>query len=52
MIIQNEYCDGGSLQDYLTAKGPLTESQLLILLAHVADGLRYAVFGLFRDRLI
>lgn len=39
MIIQNEYCDGGSLQDVLT-KGPLTEPQLLVLLSHVANGLK------------
>ncbi|XP_077289858.1 wee1-like protein kinase [Arctopsyche grandis] len=40
MIIQNEYCDGGSLQDLLL-KGPLSEPQLLVLLAHAAEGLKY-----------
>ncbi|CAH0689118.1 unnamed protein product [Chilo suppressalis] len=40
MIIQNEYCDGGSLQQKLE-EGPLAESELLLLLAHIADGLSY-----------
>nr|XP_026483598.1 uncharacterized protein LOC113391753 [Vanessa tameamea] len=40
MIIQSEYCDGGSLQQLMEA-GPLPESELLLLLAHVADGLAY-----------
>ncbi|XP_072948640.1 wee1-like protein kinase [Epargyreus clarus] len=40
MIIQNEYCDGGSLQQMMEA-GPLPESELLLLLAHIADGLAY-----------
>nr|XP_032525859.1 uncharacterized protein LOC116776710 [Danaus plexippus plexippus] len=40
MIIQNEYCDGGSLQQKMEA-GPLPESELLLILAHVADGLAY-----------
>ncbi|XP_028157981.1 wee1-like protein kinase [Ostrinia furnacalis] len=40
MIIQNEYCDGGSLQQKMEA-GPLAESELLLLLAHIADGLAY-----------
>ncbi|CAK1546514.1 unnamed protein product [Leptosia nina] len=40
MIIQNEYCDGGSLQQKLEA-GPLPESELLLLLAHIGDGLSY-----------
>ncbi|GBP76116.1 Wee1-like protein kinase [Eumeta japonica] len=39
MVIQNEYCDGGSLQD-LIATGPLPESELLILLQHIASGLQ------------
>lgn len=38
MIIQNEYCDGGSLQQMME-NGPLPESELLLLLAHIADGL-------------
>ncbi|KAM3955418.1 wee1-like protein kinase [Aphomia sociella] len=40
MIIQNEYCDGGSLQQKMES-GPLSESELLLLLAHIADGLAY-----------
>ncbi|CAH2056062.1 unnamed protein product, partial [Iphiclides podalirius] len=40
MIIQNEYCDGGSLQQMME-NGPLPESELLLLLAHIADGLAY-----------
>lgn len=40
MIIQNEYCSGGSLQQMME-NGPLPESELLLLLAHVADGLAY-----------
>ncbi|XP_026331756.1 wee1-like protein kinase, partial [Hyposmocoma kahamanoa] len=40
MIIQNEYCEGGSLQQVIE-KGPLPESELLILLAHISDGLAY-----------
>ncbi|XP_068621811.1 wee1-like protein kinase [Battus philenor] len=40
MIIQNEYCDGGSLQQMME-EGPLPESELLLLLAHIADGLAY-----------
>ncbi|KAJ8706390.1 hypothetical protein PYW08_011016 [Mythimna loreyi] len=40
MIIQNEYCDGGSLQQKME-NGPLSEPELLLLLAHIADGLAY-----------
>ncbi|XP_052749006.1 wee1-like protein kinase isoform X1 [Galleria mellonella] len=40
MIIQNEYCDGGSLQQKME-NGPLSESELLLLLAHISDGLAY-----------
>ncbi|XP_013136408.1 PREDICTED: wee1-like protein kinase 2 [Papilio polytes] len=40
MIIQNEYCDGGSLQQMMEA-GPLPEPELLLLLAHIAEGLAY-----------
>lgn len=40
MIIQNEYCDGGSLQLKME-DGPLPESELLILLSHIAAGLAY-----------
>ncbi|CAF4957315.1 unnamed protein product [Pieris macdunnoughi] len=40
MIIQNEYCDGGSLQQKME-HGPLPESELLLLLAHISDGLSY-----------
>lgn len=40
MLIQNEYCNGGSLQAVLQ-KSILSESELKILLLHVAEGLRY-----------
>ncbi|XP_050664678.1 wee1-like protein kinase [Leptidea sinapis] len=40
MIIQNEFCDGGSLQQLLES-GPLPENELLLLLAHISDGLAY-----------
>lgn len=40
MIIQNEYCDGGSLHQKLR-DGPLPEPELLLLLAHIAKGLSY-----------
>ncbi|XP_041970519.1 wee1-like protein kinase [Aricia agestis] len=40
MIIQSEYCDGGSLQELLE-RGALPEPELLLVLAHVADGLAY-----------
>ncbi|KAL4712144.1 hypothetical protein ACJJTC_011005 [Scirpophaga incertulas] len=40
MIIQNEFCDGGSLQQKIE-NSPLAESELLLLLAHIADGLSY-----------
>ncbi|XP_014479674.1 PREDICTED: wee1-like protein kinase [Dinoponera quadriceps] len=45
MIIQNEYCNGGSLADMIarlqTQKTHLTEPKLRQLLLHVAEGLRY-----------
>lgn len=40
MLIQNEYCNGGSLQQLLL-KRTLNEAELKILLLHVAEGLRY-----------
>ncbi|XP_068140487.1 wee1-like protein kinase [Drosophila tropicalis] len=40
MLIQNEYCDGGSLQSRIQ-QHPLGESELKILLMHVIEGLRY-----------
>ncbi|RZC42351.1 Pkinase domain containing protein [Asbolus verrucosus] len=40
MIIQNEYCNGGSLADRLQ-EGPLSTVELRKLLMHVAEGLRY-----------
>ncbi|XP_030376960.1 wee1-like protein kinase [Scaptodrosophila lebanonensis] len=40
MLIQNEFCDGGSLQARIKDKC-LTESELKILLMHVIEGLRY-----------
>lgn len=40
MLIQNEYCNGGSLQALLQHRS-LVESELRTVLAHVADGLNY-----------
>lgn len=40
MLIQNEYCNGGSLQTLLL-KRILCESELKILLLHIAEGLKY-----------
>ncbi|CAH1976967.1 unnamed protein product [Acanthoscelides obtectus] len=40
MIIQNEYCNCGSLADKI-AKEPLTQQELRTMLLHVAEGLRY-----------
>lgn len=40
MIIQNEYCNGGSLADKI-AQEVLSPSELRHLLLHVAEGLRY-----------
>ncbi|CAG9770161.1 unnamed protein product [Ceutorhynchus assimilis] len=40
MIIQNEYCNGGSLADKI-AKEPLSATELRRMLQHVAEGLRY-----------
>lgn len=40
MIIQNEYCNGGSLQSLLQERF-LTEAELRTLLLHIAEGLKY-----------
>lgn len=40
MIIQNEYCNGGSLADRLQ-ESPLSPVELRQMLMHVAEGLRY-----------
>lgn len=40
MIIQNEYCNGGSLADKI-AKEPLSPQELRTIMLHVTEGLRY-----------
>ncbi|XP_052867400.1 wee1-like protein kinase [Anopheles cruzii] len=40
MLIQNEYCNGGSLQTVLQERC-LNESELRTLLLHIAEGLKY-----------
>lgn len=40
MLIQNEYCNGGSLQTLLQ-KRILNEAELNILFLHIAEGLKY-----------
>lgn len=40
MLIQNEYCDGGSLQALMQTR-TLTEPELRQLVAHIAEGLKY-----------
>lgn len=39
MVIQNEYCNGGSLEDVIREQ-PLSEAELRTLLLHTAEGLR------------
>ncbi|XP_046594259.1 wee1-like protein kinase isoform X1 [Neodiprion lecontei] len=45
MVIQNEYCNGGSLADAISKlqaeKRNFTEAELRQLLIHIAEGLRY-----------
>jgi wee1-like protein kinase len=45
MIIQNEFCNGGSLADAIEErqheKRPFTEPELRRILLHVSEGLRY-----------
>ncbi|KAG8225806.1 hypothetical protein J437_LFUL005613 [Ladona fulva] len=45
MVIQNEYCNGGSLADAILADRKAgrhpSEAQLRLILMHVAEGLRY-----------
>lgn len=40
MLIQNEYCNGGSLQTLLQTRF-LSETELRTLLMHIASGLKY-----------
>ncbi|CAG9830932.1 unnamed protein product [Diabrotica balteata] len=40
MIIQNEYCNGGSLAEKIAVE-PLSAQEIRTLLLHVAEGLRY-----------
>lgn len=40
MIIQNEYCNGGSLQSIINERA-LTEAELRTLLLHIVEGLKY-----------
>lgn len=41
MLIQNEYCNGGSLQNVLANGRILSEQELRTLLLHIASGLKY-----------
>lgn len=41
MLIQNEYCNGGSLQHVLATGRILSEPELRQLLLHIASGLKY-----------
>lgn len=41
MLIQNEYCNGGSLQNVLSSGRILAEQELRTLLLHIASGLKY-----------
>ncbi|XP_014259705.1 wee1-like protein kinase isoform X2 [Cimex lectularius] len=40
LFMQNEYCNGGSLEDLITS-GPLEERTLRKILEHIAQGLRF-----------
>lgn len=43
MIIQNEYCNGGSLADLIeqNGRGPMSETDMRQLLLHLSEGLQY-----------
>ncbi|XP_054631586.1 wee1-like protein kinase 2 isoform X1 [Dunckerocampus dactyliophorus] len=41
MIIQNEYCNGGSLSDVIRTKGMFSEAELKDLILQVSLGLKY-----------
>lgn len=53
MIIQNEFCNGGSLADAIEErqreKRPFTEPELRRILLHVSEGLRYVELSQIPD---